>query len=166
MWNAVSFGYFNGFQVANDIRFEMLQFADDMTLIYDGSKENLWCIKAILRGFDLVSGLCIILSKSLIIGAHLEDHVLFAASSFLGCLVGKLSFMFLGITIGGNHRRKEFWSFVISKLKKRFRAWSGKHISLGGKVTLLNLVLNSIPIFVIFFSKAPKCILEKIFKIQ
>lgn len=33
---------------------------------------------------------------------HLEEHVLIAASSFLGCYIGKLTFLFLGIQVGGS----------------------------------------------------------------
>ncbi|XP_058734176.1 uncharacterized protein LOC131605901 [Vicia villosa] len=166
MRNAVSSGCLKGFQVSSDISFEMLQLADDTVLICDGSKENLWCIKAMLRGFELVSGLCINLNKSKLFGVHLEEHVLLAASSFLGCQVGKLPFVFLGIPVGGNHRRKDFLSFLISKLKKRLSGWSGKHLSLGGKVTLLNSVLNSILIFIFFFYKDLKYVLDEIVKIQ
>ncbi|XP_058742110.1 uncharacterized protein LOC131614557 [Vicia villosa] len=95
-----------------------------------------------------------------------DDTVLIVASSFLGCQIGKLPFVFLGIPVGGNHRRKQFWSFLISKLKKRLGGWQRKHLSLGGKVALLNAVLNSIHIFVLSFYKAPKCVLGEIIKIQ
>ncbi|CAL5186226.1 unnamed protein product [Lathyrus oleraceus] len=54
----------------------------------------------------------------------------------------------------------------MAKLKKRLSGWRGKHLSLGGKVTLLNSVLNNVPIFLLSFFKAPKCVLEEIIKIQ
>ncbi|CAL5186225.1 unnamed protein product [Lathyrus oleraceus] len=159
-------GLFKGFAVSEDIHFEMLQFADDTVLVCDGSKENLWCIKTLLRGFELVSGVCINLKKSKLYGVHVEDFILESASSFLACKLEKIPFTFLGIPIGGNHRRRIFWSMMMAKLKKRLSGWRGKHLSLGGKVTLLNSVLNNVPIFLLSFFKAPKCVLEEIIKIQ
>ncbi|KAI5447832.1 hypothetical protein KIW84_015326 [Lathyrus oleraceus] len=166
MRKAVSLGSFKGFVVSEDIHFEMLQFADDTVLVCDGSKDNLWCIKTLLRGFELVSGLCINLKKSKLYGVHVEDFILESASSFLACKLEKIPFTFLGIPIGGNHRRRLFWSMMLSKMKKRLSGWRGKQLSLGGKVTLLNSVINNLPIFLLSFFKAPKCVLEDIIKIQ
>lgn len=137
-----------------------------MVLICDGSKENLWCIKSILRGFELMSGLCINLNKSKLYGVNLDNYVMLAALSFFACQIGKFPFLFLAISIGGNRRRNEFWAFMLTKLKKRLNIWSEKHLSLGGKVTLLNSVLNSIPIFLLSFFKTPKYVLEGIIKVQ
>lgn len=75
-------------------------------------------------------------------------------------------FLFLGILVGSNHRRKATWSLVISKLWSRLSSWNGKNLSLGGKVTLLNSSLNNILIFMFSFLKAPLCILEEIMSIQ
>ncbi|XP_058757173.1 uncharacterized protein LOC131630412 [Vicia villosa] len=155
MRNVVSLGSFKGFKVADGIQFEMLQFADDTVLTCDGSSDNLWCIKSLLRGFELVSGIRINLNKSKLYGIHLEDHVVNAASSFLSCQVEKIPFIFLGIPVGGNHRRRDLWARVMENLKTRLGGWRGKCISLGGKVTLLNSMFNSIPIFMLSSSKLP-----------
>lgn len=49
-------GDYKGFKVNNAMEFQPLQFADDTVLIGEGSWDNLWCIKALLRGFKLASG--------------------------------------------------------------------------------------------------------------
>ncbi|KAI5417416.1 hypothetical protein KIW84_042139 [Lathyrus oleraceus] len=110
--------------------------------------------------------LALIPKKSKLYGVHVEDFILESASSFLACKLEKIPFTFLGIPIGGNHRRRLFWSMMLSKMKKRLSGWRGKHLSLGGKVTLLNSVINNLPIFLLSFFKAPKCVLEDIIKIQ
>lgn len=46
-----------------NIQFDLFQFADDTFMIGDGSQKNLRSIKALLRGFELVSGLRLNLSK-------------------------------------------------------------------------------------------------------
>lgn len=74
------------------------------------------------------------------------------ASAFLPCDIIRLPFMFLGISVGVNHRRKETWLPIISKLTKRLSSWRGKNLSLGDKVTLLNFVLNKIPTHICYHS--------------
>ncbi|XP_058776197.1 uncharacterized protein LOC131650508 [Vicia villosa] len=75
-------------------------------------------------------------------------------------------FKFLGLPVGANHRRKETWEPVLSKLESRLSSWQGRHLSLGGKVTLINSVLNNIPIFWLSFFKTPKVVWEEITRIQ
>lgn len=89
-----------------------------------------------------------------------------AAASFLLCDVGTFPFSFLGIPIDANHRRKLTWNPIISKLSKRLCSWQGRNLSLGGKISLLNSVLNNIPIFWFSFFKAPRVVLEEITRIQ
>lgn len=54
--HAVSLGEFEGFHFNDNTHFELLQFADDIILIGDGSWRNLWNIKALLIGFELCRG--------------------------------------------------------------------------------------------------------------
>lgn len=119
-----------------------------------------------LRCFELALGLCINLNKSKLYKVNLYDSLLQELSIFLACEIGKLHLLFLGILLEANHIRKETWYFVLSKLHKRLGFWSVKYLSLGGKVTLLNSVFNNILIYILYFFKAPKGILEKIIKIQ
>lgn len=49
---------------------ELIQFEDDTLIIGGGGWRNLWSIKAILRGFDLVSGLGVNFHKSRLIGIN------------------------------------------------------------------------------------------------
>lgn len=57
MRNAVSEGGFKGFSFNDNVKFELLQFADDIVIVCDADPVNLWCIKDVLRGFERVSGL-------------------------------------------------------------------------------------------------------------
>lgn len=50
-------GCMRGFKVNENITISLLQLADDTMLFCNGSEWNLWCIKAILRSFELASGL-------------------------------------------------------------------------------------------------------------
>lgn len=62
MFQASRIGDFKGFNFKWDVKFEILQFYDDAVLFCDGAWSNLWSIKVMLRGFEVVSGLNINLS--------------------------------------------------------------------------------------------------------
>lgn len=73
MHNVVSLVEFQGFKLSETNSYELLQFANDILLICDGSWRNLWSIKVILRGFGLVFGLCVNLFKSKIYGFNMNQ---------------------------------------------------------------------------------------------
>lgn len=100
MRNAYDFWSFKGFYFNEHTHFEMLQFVDDTVFICDGLWPNLWCIKVMLRDFELASGFCINLNKINLYGVHLDGNFVQPALTFLTCEIGNLPFMFLGISMG------------------------------------------------------------------
>ncbi|XP_058750550.1 uncharacterized protein LOC131623553 [Vicia villosa] len=163
---ASSMGDLKGFRINDLAYFDILQFANDTILIRDGSWDNLWCFKAILRDFELASNLRVNLNKSLLLGFNLDSDFLQAGSSFLNCEIGSSSFVFLGIPVGINPRRREVWKPIVSKLRRRLGGWQNIHLSNDGRVVLLNSILSSILIFMFSFYKAPKAIIKEIILLQ
>ncbi|XP_045831494.1 uncharacterized protein LOC123922866 [Trifolium pratense] len=45
---------------------------------------------------------------------------------------------FKSILVGANPRRKITWNPIVVAMKKRLNAWNGRHLSIGGRVTLIN----------------------------
>ncbi|CAJ2656345.1 unnamed protein product [Trifolium pratense] len=142
MQKAVDNGNYHGFKVHDDLQFHTLQFADDTVLVGEGKWENLWSLKTVLRSFELVSGLKVNFYKSKLYGINLDDNFLSAASSFLHCEVESIPFRFLGIPVGANPRRKVTWNPIVEAMKKRLNTWSGRNLSFGGRVTLINSILS------------------------
>ncbi|PNX83328.1 ribonuclease H, partial [Trifolium pratense] len=163
---AVDIGKFAGFKVDNSICFKILQFADDTILLGEASWDNVKTIKTILRGFELVSGLKINFVKSKLYGINVDDNFIAAAASFLNCSFDSIPFKFLGIPVGANPRRQESWQPIVESLTKRLSSWSGRNLSIGGRVTLINSVLSSLPLYFFSFYKAPRCIINKLVRIQ
>lgn len=164
--NAIRSGCFKGYMVSNVQQHHILQYADDTILLGEGSWENLWSLKSILRGFELVSGLKVNFYKSKLYGINVEDQFLNAASTFLSCNVDKFPFRFLGLPVGANPRRCDTWKPVVDAMKKKLSSWNGRNLSMGGRVTLINSVLSSLPLYYFAFFKAPKKILNELIKIQ
>jgi hypothetical protein len=86
MKNAVDRNLFKGFEVKRGgTVISHLQYADDTSI------ENLWTLKALLRGFELVSGLKVSFHKSCLMGINVSTEFLGMASTFRNCKVGSRS---------------------------------------------------------------------------
>jgi hypothetical protein len=107
MRKAVDIGKFKGYKINGSIHFQILQFVDDTILMGEGCWDNIWTIKSLLRGFELVSGLKINFVKSKLYGINVDDKLLQAGSSFLSRRSDVVPFKFLGIPVGASPRRRE-----------------------------------------------------------
>jgi hypothetical protein len=133
MWRAENLGMFKGFQFRNGgPSISHLQYADDTLCIGEASVENLWTMKAILRGFELASGLKVNFWKSSLIGNNVGNTFMEMACNFLNCIRGGLPFKYLGRPVGANPRRMATWEPMVEKIRQKLNSWGNKHISLGG----------------------------------
>ncbi|WMV14046.1 hypothetical protein MTR67_007431 [Solanum verrucosum] len=73
----------------------------------------------------------------------------------LGCEVGSLPTVYLGLTLGAKSKDLEIWNGVIERCEKRLAKWKGQYLSLGGRVTLVNSVLDALPTYVMSFFPLP-----------
>jgi len=167
MRNVVDRNMFKGFEVKRGgVTLSHLQYADDTLCIGEASVENLWTLKALLRGFELVSGLKVNFHKSCLIGVNVPTDFMDMASSFLNCRKGTVPFMYLGLPVGANPRRVETWESLVEQLRRRLFSWGNRYISLGGRIVLLNSVLNSIPILYLSLMKMPARVVKMIVALQ
>ncbi|CAI8613253.1 unnamed protein product [Vicia faba] len=114
----------------------------------------------------MVSGLKVNFFKSKLYGINISGEFMLAASQFLFCCIDQIPFKFLGIQVGINPRRCCAWKSVVEGLKKRMSGWKARSLSIGGRVTMINAILNSVPVYVMSFYKAPKKIIKQIIQIQ
>jgi hypothetical protein len=167
MKKAVEQNRFKGFEVGrNGVIVSHLHYADDTLCIGEASIENLWTLKAILRSFELVSGLKVNFSKSCVLGVNVSNDFIRLASVFLNCKVGSVPFKYLGLPVGANPKRVTTWEPLLDVLRQRLGKWGNKYVSLGGRIVLLNAVLNAIPIFYLSFFKIPLLVWKKVRHIQ
>ncbi|KAL5182601.1 Calmodulin-binding transcription activator 5 [Glycine soja] len=120
----------------------------------------------ILRSFEMVSGLRINFSKSQF-GAVGQSAVWCnSAATYLNCALLQLPFCYLGIPVGANPRRRAVWDPVIRKFEAKLSKWNQRHISMAGRITLINAVLTALPLFFLSFFRAPSAIIHRISTIQ
>ncbi|XP_058754175.1 uncharacterized protein LOC131627320 [Vicia villosa] len=102
---ASEIGEFSRFKVEESCIADILQYVDDTLLIGEGNWRHVWSLKAILRGFEMASGLRVNFHKSRLIRINISIHMFMAASNFLSCRIEEKAFSFIGIPIGSNPRR-------------------------------------------------------------
>ncbi|XP_076945025.1 uncharacterized protein LOC143615918 [Bidens hawaiensis] len=109
MKKAVRSRAFKGLQcgLGGPLRSHIL-YADDAIIIGEWNRANTQKLKRILRGG----------------GADIGE-----VASDLGCKVGKVPFIYLGLQVGVNMNRINAWEPIIEVFKKRLSLWKAKQLS-------------------------------------
>jgi len=150
----------------NNIECCLLQFADDTLFMCENSFNNIFTIKAILRCFELVSGLKVNFLKSRLAGIDVDTFVLNTYAKTLNCNSMRIPFQYLGVEVGGNPRKKQFWEPVVRKLEVRLSSWKGRFLSMAGRICLIKSVFTAIPLFYLSIFEALAGVCNKISTIQ
>ena len=58
------------------------------------------------------------------------------------------------------------WNPILEKCERVQNKWTQRHLSFGGRVTLIKSVLTSLPIYFLSFFRIPKKVTEKLVSIQ
>ena len=86
-------------------------------------------------------------AKTSLIGIDLDSADLDSYVNTLGCMVDTLPFNYLGFSIGGASNRKEAWNSLEERFRYKIDRWRNVSLSKGGKLTLTQSVLNSLPCY-------------------
>ncbi|GKA13749.1 putative RNA-directed DNA polymerase, eukaryota, reverse transcriptase zinc-binding domain protein [Tanacetum coccineum] len=141
-----SLGLFKGCSVGRDnLHISHLMYADDVIFIGEWSWSNARNLISLLRCFFLVSGLYINIHKSLVIGIGVSDDEVSYMANIIGCGTSKLPLKYLGVPVGCNMSRSSNWNIIIQKFYSKLSSWKARLLSVGGRLTLIRSVLNSLP---------------------
>jgi hypothetical protein len=140
----------------------ILQYADDIILFMDHDLEKARNKKLLLCTFEKVSGLKINFhkSESFCVG-NAQDHLDQYAELF-GCKSSDFLIRYLGIPIYFRKLRNAEWRKVEERFERRLDSWKGKHLLIGGRLTLINSVLSSLPTYMMSFFALPKGVQNKL----
>ncbi|RVX23694.1 hypothetical protein CK203_000525 [Vitis vinifera] len=107
-----------------------LLFADDTIIFCETNKEQVSALSWVLAWFEAASGLRINLDKSvLILVGEVEDIEELAVE--LGCKIGMLPTVYLGLPLGAHHKAVSIWDGVEERMRKRLAQWK-RHKEKGG----------------------------------
>jgi hypothetical protein len=81
-----------------------LQYADDILCTWEAAIANLWMMKAVLRGFEMVSGLKVNYSKSFLVGVNVSHEFFNSTCTFFNYRVSMIPFKYLGLPDGAKPR--------------------------------------------------------------
>jgi len=164
MDSMISNNFFIGYKVgrAQNVSISHLQFADDTLIFGEKSWANVRAMRVVLHLFAAMSELKVNFNKSELVGLNVPQSWLLEAASVLRCRVGSLPILYLGLPVGGDPRRRNFWDHVVNRIKSRLSGCKSRHHSFGGLLVLLQSVLTSLPVYALSFFKAPSGIIASI----
>jgi len=121
MQSVVEVGLFNGYRLGreNALGLSHLQFADDTLIIGEKSWLNVRSMRAVLLIFEQMFGLKVNFNKSLLTGVNVSVSWLYEAALALNCHVGAIPFVYLGLPVGGDPRKLDFWKPVLNCIHSR-----------------------------------------------
>ncbi|XP_022004091.1 uncharacterized protein LOC110901585 [Helianthus annuus] len=145
---ACDLGLLKGVTLPNDgPNVSHLFYADDAIIMGEWSKENILNVVRILKCFYACSGLHINFVKSNLFGLGLNMGEVDVMAEVVGCRAAALPFKYLGLTIGANMNLISNWRPVFDIFEKRLALWKASFLYIGGRVTLIRSVLESLPTY-------------------
>ncbi|OAY81165.1 putative ribonuclease H protein [Ananas comosus] len=135
---------------------------DDTIFFCQSTKQCMRNLRFLWKTFILASGLKINMDKSELYYVGSNPHRATRLAIILGCAVGNLPFCYLGLPLYHKRLRKEDWAIIINRINTRIEGWKAKLLSQGGRFTLVNSILTSLPLHCLSIYKAPQWVLQRI----
>jgi mannosylglycoprotein endo-beta-mannosidase len=124
---------------------------DYFLLFMDHDLDKARNMKLLLCAFEQLSGLKINFHKSELFCFGEVQESIDQYTELFGCNPGALPMKYLSIPIHYRTLSNANWKRVEEHFEKRLSSWKGKHLSTGGRLTLINSVLNSLPMYMMSF---------------
>ena len=84
----------------------------------------------------------------------------------LGCKVAGLPSCYLGLPLGPPFKSEVVWDGVEERFRKRLAMWKRQYLSKGGRLTLIQSTLSSMPIYFMSLFYLPRKVRLRLEKIQ
>ncbi|GJR72291.1 RNA-directed DNA polymerase, eukaryota [Tanacetum coccineum] len=124
-------GMFHGINLGGVVNLSHMFYADDAVFVRQWSESNISTLVHVLECFHRVSGLKINMSKSKIMGIHVDNVNVSRAANKLGCLVLKTPFLYLGSFVGRAMHQLQAWNDIVDRVRRRLSKWKIKMLSIG-----------------------------------
>jgi hypothetical protein len=133
--------------LADDAPCPVLQYADDTLIIFRASVAAAARAKHILDQFALATGLVINFTKSTMVPMHCDADLIEDMQRALGCRVEGFPQTYLGLPLTCDKLKMIHFVPLIAKVDKYLSGWCSLVLSTGGRLVLLNAVLDALPAY-------------------
>ena len=137
----------------------VVQYADDTLLIVQACPRQLQVLKALLQRFALATGLQVNYQKTCMMPLNITADRLSELANIFGCSTGSLPFTYLGLPLGTTRPLISDLSPMVDQVERRLNA-SARFLDYGGRLTLVQSVLSSLPTHYLCSLKIPKKIIK------
>lgn len=151
---------------SSDFMVSEVQYVEDTVIHVDATIDSILTLKGILRGIELTIGILVNFSESSLIMVNSDQTFLDLSCEFFHYKMESLPFKYLGLPVGANPFLAVTWKPLTNILSTMLLSWKHSYVSLGGRVILLNSVLNFIPIFFLSLLTMSAKVWKKMVKIQ
>ncbi|XP_042035121.1 uncharacterized protein LOC121781450 [Salvia splendens] len=130
------------------IEISHLAYADDIIIFTQAASTPLQRLRSCLNEYEKISGQQINLAKS---NFYIDEtHEQWAASIQTdgGFSRGTFPFLYLGVPTYRGVKRTDMFLFLREKIAKRISGWAHRHLSFGGRLTLIKSTLEAIPLHI------------------
>ena len=100
------------------------------------------------------------------IGVMVEDTQLASLANIFCCKAGSLPSFYVCFPLCVGVASKALRSLVIERMEKRLSLWKADYLSLGGRITLIKVVLANLPIYFMSMFRCPLEVNKRIEKLQ
>eukprot|EP00253_Pinus_taeda_P008423 PITA_08423 len=142
------------------------QFVDDTMLQGTPTIKEAKAFKQILNEFTMATGTEVSFNKSKIFFFNTDISIQRNLTRSLSFQREQLPSKYLGIPLTEKPLSKEVWEPVTNKIQDKIRKWTCRSLNLAGRLVLIEVVLQTIPIFMFSARPAPKGVMKHIRNIQ
>lgn len=161
--------WLKGFKVANREESAMeithMQYVDDTLVFCEANRNQLMILRVIFVLFEAISGLCINWNKSFLHPVN-EVPTLDHLAGILDGRTGELPIIYLCMPLGAKSRSVDIWNGVVEKCEKRLANWKSQYLSIGGRLILINSVLDAMPTYMMSLFPIPHGVIERLNKLR
>ncbi|WMV40904.1 hypothetical protein MTR67_034289 [Solanum verrucosum] len=83
-------------------------------------------------------------------------------ANILGGKIGELPTTYLGMPLGAKSKSLSIWNSVVEKCERKLVNWKSPYLSSGGRVTLINSVLDAMPTYMMSLFPMPGKIIQRL----
>ena len=118
-------------------------------------------LKHLLRIFAATTGLQVNYNKTCMMPINISESELQSLAAVFGCSIGSLPFPYLGLPLGTTRPTMIELAPLVDQVERRLNA-SARFLDYGGRLTLVQSVLSSLPTHYLSSIKLPKGIIKSI----